>query len=419
MSNLMTVEDAGGFLEQIRVDVEPLIIDSGKSFDRLKAVFHIAVQQEPKILQCTLESLRRELMKCAADGLVPDAKEAVLLPYYDNKEKVMLANYQPMVHGIIKRMKELGDVFTIVCNLVHANDEFVLDEADPDSMSHKSDRFSKDRGAIVGGYVIFRDGQKRLMHFETMSMEDFEKVRKASKAPDSPAWRNWPNEMYRKAVLRRGAKYITINNDKIRALIERQDDMFDFSQPKVAERVNPFGGVIEHDQTKAISNHSQAAMPMDTGSHTDNEKEKVEYQQGKQENKPAQQTKQSSDQAQTQAKAKAKADLPDVMPTVPDVLIQAEHKDMIVEGCTKILAISLDQTIDAADRRVTLKQASGNWKGTFPEYAHGLLKACIDASDWSIRKDAKGEPWTADHAAFVHKVKTLLSVEKLNVGKYP
>lgn len=417
MSNLVTVEDASGFLDHIRPDIEPLVVDSGKSFDRLKSVFLIAVQQEPKILQCTIESLRREISKCAADGLVPDSKEAVLLPYFDNKDKVFLANYQPMVQGIIKRVKELGGVFSIVCNLVHANDEFVLNEADPDSLLHKSDPFAKadERGGVVGGYAVFRDGQKRVMHLETMSREDFEKVQQASKAPNSPAWTKWTNEMYRKAVLRRGSKYVPINNDKIRALLERPDEMFDFSQPRVTERVNPFGAAIEHEQTKAIADQSQSGVQMDTNRVATGEKEKVERQQVKQEQKPSQQAKQKPDQTQS----KPKSEQPDTIPTVPDVMIQSEHKDKIVEGCTKILAISLDGTIDAGDRRLTLKQSIDHWKKAFPEYAHGLLKACVDASDWAIRKDAKGEPWAADHATFVHKVKTLLGVEKLNVGKYP
>ena len=48
-----------------------------------------------------------------------------------------------------------------------------------------------------------------------------------------------------------------------------------------------------------------------------------------------------------------------------------------------------------------------------------LLKAMIDATDWAIRTDAEQKPWTGDHAMFVHKIKALLDVEKLDIGKYP
>ncbi|QYM73243.1 recombinase RecT [Pseudochrobactrum sp. Wa41.01b-1] len=253
----------GRILDNIRAVVEPLVIDNGQTFDRLKSVFLIAVQQNPDILKCSEESLRREISKCAADGLVPDSKEAVILPY-KNSSGVFLANYQPMVMGIIKRMKELGGVFSIACSVVHKNDEFIYDEADPDALSHKPDRFAsiEERGAIIGGYAVFRDNLRRVMHTEVMTMADFEAVRKASKAPNSPAWTTWPTEMYRKSVLRRGAKYISINNDKIRALIERQDEMFDYSQQRVAERVNPFTGqVLEHEPARSISHQQSEALP--------------------------------------------------------------------------------------------------------------------------------------------------------------
>lgn len=417
MSNLITVEQAGGLLDQYRADLEPLIQESGKSFDRLKAVFLIAAQQEPKILQCTPESLRREISKCAADGLVPDSKEAVLLPYWDKEKKVYLANYQPMVHGVIKRMKELGGVFNIVCNLVYANDEFVLDEADPDSLSHKADRFSKDRGEVVGGYAIFRDEHKRVMHLETMSADDFEKVRKASKAPDSPAWRNWRDEMYRKAVLRRGAKYISVNNDKIRALIERQDDMFEFPQQRTTERINPFGGTaetIDHEAPKQLESKPQESVPVDTQRQQEADREPAGTSAKEEASKPA-----SGAPAGEAESPKGKAEKTSAPPSVPDIEIEHEHHALITEGCEKILAIALDTTIDGPDRRATLKFAAANWSGQVPDYTRPLIKACIDMTDWAIKQAIDEKPWTGDHAMFVHGVKSLLGVEKLKIGSYP
>ncbi|NNV22028.1 hypothetical protein EHE22_16555 [Ochrobactrum pseudogrignonense] len=415
MSNLITVDSVGGFLDQIRGDIEPLVIDSGKSFDRLKSVFLIAVQQNQDILKCSTTSIKREILKCAADGLVPDNKEAAMIPYKGELQ------YQPMVMGIIKRVKELGGVFSIVCKLVHENDEFVLNEADPDSLLHKSNPFAtaKDRGAVTGGYAVFRDDQKRVMHLETMSIEDFVKVRNASKAPDSPAWKNWTNEMYRKAVLRRGSKYVPINNDKIRALLERQDEMFDqFNTARQTERVNPFTGeVIEHDQTKAVTDQSQTGVKMDAGASQEREKEPAKQSQPKSE----QRSEQASQTGQgSKPKQEAKKEEPSGPPSAPDdIMIQREDHDIILEGCEKLLGIALDMGIDAPDRRGVLKQAAQHWASATPDYAKPLMKACIDMTDWAIKRDADKLAWSAEHAMFVHKVKSLLGVEKLNVGKYP
>lgn len=426
MSNLITAEEAGSLIDSMRADIAPLMSESGKSFDRLKSVFLIAIQQEPKILQCTPESLRREISKCAADGLVPDAKEAVLLPYYDTKERQFLANYQPMVLGIIKRMKELGNVFSIVCKLVYANDEFVLDEADPDSISHKSDPFAKDRGDVVGGYVIFRDDKKRLMHLETMSLEDFEKVRAASKAPDSPAWKNWTEEMYKKAVLRRGAKYISINNDKIRALLERQDEMFDFRESRRREtnRFDPFTGeVIEGqvaDDSKQLTHqHTEQAGVVTSGG----EKEKVPADAPKDDERAPASSQgrkaSASDKKPATKQEGKKVEKPAGPPTVPEVMVDRDEHELIVECVEKILEVGLRMDLNPVQRQDTLISAADHWSGKVPGHLKPLVKACIDMTNWTIKRSIAEEAWTGDHAMFVHKVRDLLDVEKLNIGKYP
>ena len=421
MSNQITVSSAA-LIDDLRVDLAPMLAESGQSFDRLRTVFMTAVQQNPDILEGSEISIKREIRKCPPAGLVPDNKEAAMIPYKGELQ------YQPMVLGIIKRVKELGGVFSIVCKLVHEKDEFVLDEADPDSLSHKADPFSKDRGEVVGGYAIFRDDQKRVMHLETMSVEDFEKVRKASKAPNSPAWRDWRNEMYRKAVLRRGAKYISINNDKIRALLERQDDLFDFREPRTVERANPFTGeIIEGNAAPSLEHQQQ--MPMTQQREESREERRQEPRQQRNEGRDGgrdrRQAERSSQAGSGGKKEDQKteenqtADKPATLPEVPDIMIDKKDQAIAREAAEKLLAIALNMEIDAPARRGVLKDAAPNWKKETPEYLHPLLKACIDATDWAIKKDIAGEPWAGDHAVFVHKVKTLLEVEKLNIGKYP
>lgn len=403
MNNLITV-DAAKVIDTFRGELAPILAENGQSFDRLKSTFLIAVQQEPKILNCTPESLRREISKCAADGLVPDAKEAVLLPYYDRDAQAHIANYQPMVYGIIKRMKELGSVFNIVCEIVCQNDTFTFNAADPDSLSHSWDVLSETpRGATRAAYVIFRDDQKRVMHREIMTLAELEAVRKASKAPNSPAWKNFEGEMNQKAVLRRGSKYISINNDKIRALLERSDSMFDFSQPRQSDRVDPFSGnTIEHETSAQTQDDQQRGAPRDE--------------------RPAHRKADAPSQTQTNGEAKSETKTDEKLvspPSVPDIEIKKEDHATVVEAVEKLLAIALDTTVDAPARRGVLKAAAPTWKDATPEYVHGLVKACVEMSDWAIKRDDEKLAWQAEHAMFVHKVKQLLEVEKLNIGKYP
>lgn len=424
--NSRTIVDPGqavGMLEELRGDIAPLLAENGQSFDRLRSTFLIAVQQNPDILKCTPESIRREVSKCAADGLVPDSREAVLLPYYDKDEKAQLANYQPMVYGIIKRTKELGSVFNIVCELVCQNDTFAFNAADPDSLSHSWDVFSREpRGSIRAAYVIFRDHQKRVMHREIMTLAELQSVRNASKAPNSPAWKNFEGEMYQKAVLRRGSKYISINNDKIRALIERQDEMFDFrpSPSRQIERVDPFTGeVLDATPARAAlsapAEDRQAINATRASAAAPREKEMASNKVGAKD-APPQQSEQKVADAEEKAPEEKTRPLP---PQVPAVSIEHADKDRIVEGVTKILAIGLDTKLKPRERHENLKAAAEDWKDAIPEYARPLLKACIDMTNWTIRQQADVQPWQADHAAFVHKIRGLLDVKQLAIGIYP
>lgn len=391
MSSPITVE-AGTLLESFRGDLQPILAENGQTFDRLRSTFVIAVQQNPDILKCTADSLRREISKCAVDGLVPDSREAVLLPYWDKDARAHLANYQPMVYGIIKRMKELGSVFNIIVEVVCENDTFTFNAADPDSLSHSWDVFSETpRGATRAAYVIFRDDQKRVMHREIMTLAELQAVRAASKAPNSPAWRNFESEMYQKAVLRRGSKYISINNDKIRMLIERQDAMFDFSRPRTAERIDPFSGKMIEGEAREVGQEAPA------------------------EQRAAPEAPTSGAAAADEAKGTPQ---PPPLPDMPEVLVAPMDKDQMVAAAERLLAVALQKS-SAKDRRALLKSTAAELKRALPEYLHPLAKACIDMADWAIRRDADGAPWATDHARFVHQMKELLGVEKFDVGKYP
>ena len=220
-----------------------------KLVSRIYSTLNIAVRETPEILDCTADSLQTEILKCAADGLLPDSKEAVILPYKNKITKdgkttwALTANYQPMVYGIIKRMRELGGVHTIVVECVYEKDTFHVNLADLTDTTHEFDIFASERGEIVGAYCIISEKDGTVLHREVMSKKDLDKVRNASKSPESPAWKVWYTEMYRKAVLRRASKFISIDNSRFHDMISRIDAMFDMQASQAAkqiDRADPF-----------------------------------------------------------------------------------------------------------------------------------------------------------------------------------
>lgn len=240
-----------------------------KAVFRLEQSLSIAILEEPKLLNCTPESLQREIRKCCADGLVPDGKEAALIPYNAKNGGVKSANYQPMVYGVMKRMRELGAVHKIVVDLVYENDHFRVDRSNPEVTEHwEKDAFSNDRGELKGGYCIFRDKNDVVIHRELMSKDELVKIKDASKkqmgGKISPAWGNWETQMYKKAIIRRASNFVTLNNSSLRDMIERIDSEFDFNSKHEPVRSNPFkNNVVDH------SPHPSNALPSPTNDKTD------------------------------------------------------------------------------------------------------------------------------------------------------
>tara|TARA_R100001129_G_scaffold15156_1_gene9830 strand:+ start:45 stop:1232 length:1188 start_codon:yes stop_codon:yes gene_type:complete len=372
MGNQQTAkpQTALAIIDSVRGELAPIAMDAGLDYSRLATAFNVACQQNPDILDCTPDSIRRELAKCAFDGLIPDAKEAVILPYkVDGK---LTANYQPMVYGVMKRLRELGGVSTILCECVYETDKFEVDMDDLESLSHKANPFAKDRGEIIGAYVVFRGPDKLVMHREIMSRSALDDVRKASKSPGSPAWTKWFPEMCRKAVLRRGAKFITVNNDRIRAIIERQDAMYDFNdkRPEV-ERVDPFSGTT-------IDLKSSEADLAASSNAADERSETAPQKSGSQGSEAKADT--SSEPASPFPERIHKKDMPSLIETLQKLVDMA--------------APSRD--VDAADRRGILKASVPGWKANLSEYLHPLLKHVIDIVDKALVAQGKGGEWEKD-----------------------
>jgi recombination protein RecT len=80
--------------------------------ERFIRVVMTAVQNNPALLRCTKQSLFNACMKSAQDGLLPDNREAALVPFGEDVEtgrsKPDQAAYIPLVRGIRKLARDSG-----------------------------------------------------------------------------------------------------------------------------------------------------------------------------------------------------------------------------------------------------------------------------------------------------------------------
>ncbi len=169
--------------------------------------FKNAVISDPtgNLMKADRVSLYQAVLRSAMAGLLPDNRDAVILPFYDNKTKGFKAQFIPMISGQRKIAGEYG--WALVAYVVYANDGF-----DPDLESHRANhkptKLGQERGAIIGAYAIaeHRDGRK--VGPVIMDVAEIEKVRKKSKQPDGQLWTEWYDQACIKTVAKRAMKEI-------------------------------------------------------------------------------------------------------------------------------------------------------------------------------------------------------------------
>ena len=181
--------------------------------ERFQRVVMTSVQQNPGLLNADRKTLLASCLKCAADGLIPDGREAALVLFGNT------VNYMPMFTGIQKRVRNSGVVSKIESHVIYENDEFIWEQGINSSISHKP-LFPGDRGKAIGAYAIakFNDGSDP--QFEVMDVNQIERVRAVSRSKSSGPWVQWWDEQARKTVFKRLAKWLPLDADV--------DDLIDY-----------------------------------------------------------------------------------------------------------------------------------------------------------------------------------------------
>jgi recombination protein RecT len=164
-----------------------------------------AVQMDPNLLTADRRSLYGACMKAAQDGLQLDGREAALVIFKDRRSGNSKVQYMPMVGGILKKIRNSGEISTITSHVVYSGDEFEYELGDDERIYHKP--AMEDRGQPIAVYAIAKakDGGT---YREVMSVAEVRKVQNVSRSRDSGPWTTWWDEMARKTVVRRLAKYL-------------------------------------------------------------------------------------------------------------------------------------------------------------------------------------------------------------------
>lgn len=198
--------------------------------EAFRDVFLTAAKKEPKIFNATTSSVQQALIAAARSGLMPDGKMAALVPF-KNKAGELEVQFIVMVMGYIHLFKKHAGVHSMTVNIVRDNEPFTYIEGFETTFEHHPNVFAENRGEKVGAYAIFRDKDGDVMHLEIMSKAEINKARSVSKMSGGP-WRDWEDEMWRKTVVRRAAKYLPLTDEAQRILDNEDANTIDLDLPR-------------------------------------------------------------------------------------------------------------------------------------------------------------------------------------------
>ena len=206
--------------EQIRMALPPHV-----PVDKFIRVSVTALSNDVKLLGADRRSFYNACMKAAADGLLPDNKEAALVIFGDQ------VAYMPMVSGILKKVRNSGELASITSQIVYENDKFKYwIDSDGEHIEHEPLMF-KNRGVAIGVYALAKtkDGA---VYIEAMDKTQVMAIRAMAKSKN--VWDGaFGPEMWRKSAIRRLAKRLPMSTD-LEQVIQREDELIDI--PKKEEQ---------------------------------------------------------------------------------------------------------------------------------------------------------------------------------------
>jgi recombination protein RecT len=193
---------------------------------RFIRIAQTAIRQNPALASLDRQSLYAAFHKCAADGLLPDGREAAIVPFGTT------ATYMPMIQGIMKKCRNSGEIKAVNAVIVYKADSYEhwIDESG-EHFKHVPARGDRGEAILVYAYAQTKDGG---VFFEELTLDDLAAIQKQSRGK---LWEGpFKGEMWRKSAIRRLLKYRVPSSTDLDDLIRVDDEPLPAPEsPKKAE----------------------------------------------------------------------------------------------------------------------------------------------------------------------------------------
>ena len=192
--------------------------------DRFVIIAITTIRQNPKLAQCSQESLLGALMVSAQLGLEPGTLgQCYLIPY--GRECQFQIGYKGMIE-LLRRSGQLKDIYAYS---VYENDDFEITYGLDRNLIHKPNLANK--GNFLGCYcvAILKDDTRA---FEYMTKEEIEAhAKKFSKTFGNGPWKTDFEAMAHKTVVKKMLKWLPLSVEFLEN-IEKDDKSFKISDDK-------------------------------------------------------------------------------------------------------------------------------------------------------------------------------------------
>ncbi len=212
------IQTISNYVYGAETSFQNVLVDRSLNFER-EAGFAIQVltanDYVAKLAAGDRQSVVNAVTNIAAIGisLNPAKKQAYLVP---RKGKICLdISYM----GLIDLAVQSGSILWAQADLVYANDAFTLNGFDKPP-THAYNPFSKDRGEMVGAYVVVKTHSGDYLT-DCMSKQEIDAIKARSESVKSGKQSPWDTdygEMGKKTVVKRAYKYWP-KNDRLDAAI--------------------------------------------------------------------------------------------------------------------------------------------------------------------------------------------------------
>lgn len=235
-------------LEGFEKDLAKVLPENEKP-ERWALVIRNAFAKNPGLLGSTRQSILQSLRQAAELGLEPSGTlgAGYLVPYNNKKKipttkggvievKVLECTFQPGYRGFTTLMVSNGSASKVDGRAVYDCDEFEVEYGLNEQLRHVPKVERPEDAKLIGAYAVVTlpSGEKKFLF---MDREQIERRRRASRAPDSLMWKTYPEEGYKKTVLRAVAKTMDLRpNEKLRRALELDDQHYDLEALEHAER---------------------------------------------------------------------------------------------------------------------------------------------------------------------------------------